>query len=306
MTKPTTKKAAAAEPEAPSTSTKKPANKSPMATTRGPAQASTSKLRKGTGTLRTKNRIITIYGTFKTRKTTSLRNLPKGRTKWIVSDSNCIPTLQALDAMPHDDDIYECPNVEEFRKVLEEMVTLCENEGPEALGIDWLAIDSYTQFSDWHQADVAKTTGQRFLGDDKANNGWQQFNAEFGACLDLIVSLSRYISVVGIVHAKDKFDPKKGMYSTFSLSPAMAERLGRMSNWILLKTFDEIVDDEKIAEAHANPDDEFYLIEDGVVFEDSFYTKPTSGWVASANSLKLKNPEPGNDLTVLLEKDGLL
>lgn len=266
-----------------------------------------SKLRKGSGTQRDTNRIITIYGTFKTRKTGSLMDLIKrGRCKVIASDSNAIPTLRALDAMPHADDIYEPRSVAELHEILEEAVTICENDGKDALGIDVLVIDSYTQFSDWHQASIAKETGQKFLGDNKMDNGWQRFNAEFGACLDLIVALSRYITVVGIVHAKDKFDLKKGQYASFSLSPAMAERLGRMSNWILLKSFEEVVDDAKLEEAKTNPDDPYYVIEDDKVYEDIFYTKPVSGFVASANTLKFRQQEPGRSLLALMEKDGLL
>lgn len=270
------------------------------------AQASKSKFRAGKGTARETNRVITIYGPFKSRKTTSISNLPMGRTKWICSDSNCIPTLRALGRMPHPDDIYEPGNIAEFREILEEMVALCETEGRDALGVDYLAIDSYTQFSDWHQQDVAKATGQRFLGDDKSNNGWQQFNAEFGGALDLLVALSRYITIVGIVHAKAKFDTKKGEYSSFSLSPAMSERLGRISNWILLKDLSEVIDDAKLEDARANPDDPFYSHEGDKVYEDIFYTKPTAGWVASVNTLALAEQEPGADLTVLLKKDGLL
>mgnify|MGYP000982372689 FL=1 len=37
-----------------------------------------------------------------------------------------------------------------------------------------------------------------------------------------------------------------------------------------------------------------------------FYTRPTNGWVASVNSLKLGAVEPGKDIRLLLEKDGLL
>lgn len=283
-------------------STKKEAVK-PAAKTAAPT-ASVSKLRKGTGTKRDTNRIITIYGPFKSRKTTSISNLPAGRTKWIFTDPNGVPTMRALGRLPHPDDIYEPSSLEEFRNLLEEMVSLCEADGRDALGVDFIAVDSYSQLADWHQQDVAKATGQRFLGDDKMNNGWQQFNAEFGSCLDLIVSLSRYVTVIGIVHASAKVDQKKGEYSAFSLPPKMAERLGRVSNWILLKTFEEVIDDEIIEKAKDG--DPNYTVEDGVAYEDVFFTKPVNGWVASANTLKFNQKEPGKDLTVLLEKDGLL
>lgn len=267
--------------------------------------ASVSKLRKGTGTKRDTNRIITIYGPFKSRKTSSISTLPAGRTKWIFTDPNGVPTMRALGRLPHPDDIYEPSSLDEFRTLLEEMVSLCESDGRDALGVDFIAIDSYSQLADWHQQDVAKATGQRFLGDDKMNNGWQQFNAEFGSCLDLVVSLSKYVTVIGIVHASAKVDQKKGEYSAFSLPPKMAERLGRISNWILLKTFEEVIDDEVIEKAKES-DDPLYSIEGGTVYEDAFFTKPVNGWVASANTLKFNQKEPGRDLTALLEKDGLL
>lgn len=287
------------------TKTSKPAAVEPSAT------ASVSKLRKGSGVASAGKRIITIYGAFKTRKTSSLRNLPAGRTKWILSDPNAVPTLVALDRLPHADDVYEVRSIEELRNLLEEMNTLCETEGPEALGIDFLVIDSYTQFSEWHQQDVAKSTGQRFLGDNNQNNGWNQFNAEFGACLDLVAALRRFITVIGIVHAKPKWDAKKGAFAAFSLSPAMSEKLGRMSNWILLKTFEEVIDDDKKKYAIDHPEDKRYTVEhlesgDTLVYEDIFFTRPTSGWIAAINSLKFAHEEPGDDITALFEKDGLL
>ncbi len=280
-------------------------SKEKKAPTQGPAKASVSKLPKGGGTNRDTNRIITIYGGFKTRKTTSVSTLPMGRTKWLVSDPNCVPTLKALGRLPHPDDIYEVNGVPKLRELLETFLQVAEAEGKEALGIDYLVLDSATQLSDWHQAQVARDTGQRFLGDNKSENGWAQFNAEFGACLDLFAMLAAYCHIVIIVHAKAKFDLKKGEFSSFSLSPGMSERLGRMSNWVLLKSFTEVVDDEKLAEAKAKPDDPYYSHENDLVYEDIFYTKPQSGWVASVNSLKMNAEEPGRSLLALLEKDGI-
>ena len=282
--------------------------------------ASVSKMPKGSGSRRVQTRVITVYGPFKSRKTTSLANLPAGRTKWVVSDPNAVPTLRALDRMPHEDDIYEVNNLESLREFLESTLKLAEDavdnkEDPRAaLGIDFLVLDSWTQFFDWLQQDIAKATGQRFMGDDDKNNGWQRFNAEFGACLDLWAALGRYVTVISIVHAKAKFDKKKGEYASFSLSPAMAEKLGRLSNWILLKNFDEVIDDTKREDAFANPEDPYYEVsgssedkkDDRIVYEDVFYTKPIGGYAASINSLKFRAQEPGKDITLLLEKDGLL
>lgn len=292
----------------PSTSSAAP--KPPVAT------ASVSKMPKGTGSRRIQTRVITVYGAFKTRKTTSLSNLPMGRTKWFTSDPNCIPTLTALGRLPHEDDIYEVKSLPQLRELLETTLKLAEdaeeagNDPREELGVDFLVLDSWTQFSDWHQQDVAKATGQRFLGDNDRDNGWQAFNAEMGACLDLWAALGRYVTVIGIVHAKEKFNKSKGEYASFSLSPAMAQKLGRLSNWILLKGLDEVIDDAAKDAALADKDNPIYSIEEDrgttLVYEDLFYTRPTNGWLASVNSLKLAPTEPGKDICILLEKDGLM
>lgn len=280
------------------------------------ALPSISELPKGGGTLRENTRVITIYGPAKCRKTTSLSKLPRGRTKWLMSDPNCAPTLRALNRLPHPDDIYELNTLDALRKFLEATLQLAEKtveEGRDVrkvLGIDFMVMDSWTQYADWHQKDTAEATGQRFMGDDEKNNGWTRFNAEFGACLDLWAALGRYITVIGIVHAKDKFDRKKGEYASFSLPPQMAQKLGRLSNWILLKDFNEVVDDTRKDEAFQNPDDPFFSIEEDrdqkLVFEDIFYTRPMNGYIASVNSMAFKASEPGKDICLLLEKDGLL
>ena len=288
--------------------TKKTASSTSGAPTPVAPVASKSKLRKGSGSRREKFRFITVYGPFKTRKTTSLSRLPMGKTKWICSDPNAVPTLRALGRLPHSDDLYEPNSLAETKEIIQEALALAEAD-PDSLGFDHLVLDSATQYSDMYQAAVAKETGQRFLGDDKGNNGWQQFNAEFGGFLDDLAALSKFCNVYVIVHAKAKFDAKKGEFSSFSLSPAMSERLGRLSNWVLLKDFTEVIDDAKLADAKEHPDDPFYCIEGDKVFEDIFYTKPTHGWVASVNSLILggnTGQEPGRDIVALLEKDGLL
>ena len=300
--------------------TKKTEKKStPAAST--PATASKSKLRKGTGSRRETNRIITIYGPFKTRKTGMCRNLPRGRTKWLISDPNCIPTLRALDKVPHADDVYEMTSLTDLVDFLEEALKMAEDavvEGRdpnEELGIDFLVLDSFTQFSDWHQQHIAASTGQRFLGDNEKENGWQLFNAQMGRALDCWAALSRYITCIGIVHAKSKVMKNKGEYAAFSLSPAMSERLGRLSNWILLKDFVEVIDDAErekaISEKDDPPVDSPYVVEaDGdegfKVYKDLVYTRPVGAYVASANSPKLLPTETGYDLCYLLRKDGLL
>jgi len=267
------------------------------------APPSKSKLRAGTGTKRNKTRFIVIYAQPKTRKTTSCANLPLGRTKWIASDSNCVATLDALGRLPHNDDIYEVSSLNEATSLTAEMLDLCEREGADALGIDFLVLDSFTQFSDWHQQDVSKETGQRYLG-EQAGLGWQQFNAEFGKLLDNLASLTRYVTVIGIGHMKESAFKKKGTNATLSLPPQMAEKLARLANWILFKTFEE-----KLEVADGFEGDEYVSVEEirgeKRYFESVLHTRPSGNVIATVNSFKLLAEEPG-DLVKLLEKDGLL
>lgn len=264
---------------------------------------SNSKLRPGTGSKRNKTRFIVIYGQPKTRKTTSCANLPMGRTKWIASDSNCVATLDALGRLPHNDDIYEVGSLHEAQTLTNEMLDLCEREGADALGIDFLVLDSFTQFSDWHQQDIAKETNQRYLG-EQAGMGWQQFNAEFGKLLDNLALLTRYVTVIGIGHMKESAFKKKGTNATLSLPPQMAEKLARLANWILFKTFEE-----KLEVADGFEGDEYVSVEEirgeKRYFESVLHTRPSGNVIATVNSFKLLAEEPG-DLLKLLEKDGLL
>lgn len=271
--------------------------------TKADAPASSSKLRPGTGTKRNKTRFIVIYGQPKTRKTTSCANLPLGRTKWIASDSNCVATLDALGRLPHNDDIYEVSSLNDAINLTNEMLDLCEKEGGDALGIDFLVLDSFTQFSDWHQQDIAKETSQRYLG-EQAGMGWQQFNAEFGKLLDNLAMLTRYVTVIGIGHMKESAFKKKGTNATLSLPPQMAEKLARLANWILFKTFEE-----KFEVADGFEGDEYISVEEvrgeKRYFESILHTRPSGNVIATVNSFKLLAEEPG-DLVKLLEKDGLL
>jgi hypothetical protein len=276
------------------------------ATRESTREATVSALRPGSGSKRSTARIITIYGPPKTRKTTSVSRLVEKRTKWLLSDPNAVPTLQSLDRMPADEDIYEVGSLEEAAELANEMLRICNEQGPEALGIDFLVVDSLTQFSDWHQRKVAEETGQRFMGDAGNGTGWQQFNAEFGNFVDGLVSLSRFgISVVFVAHSKDKLPKGKGEWAVLNLPPQMATKVARLSNWILFKRFEELIPegDEEPAES-----DTVSVLEVGgkkLYFFDSLRTMPLEGWTASVNSLKLAPDEPG-DLVKLLEKDGLL
>lgn len=267
------------------------------------AVASNSKLRPGKGSKRAKTRLITIYGLPKTRKTTSCANLPAGRTKWIAADSNCCATLDALGRLPHEDDLYEVGSLLDAVQLTNEMLDLAEAEGPDALGIDFLVVDSITQFSDWHQQDIAKETVQSFLG-ERAGEGWQKFNAEFGKFLDNLASLTRYVTVIVIGHMKESAGKKKGTYATLSLPPQMAEKLARLTNWLLFKTFEE-----KLEVADGFEGDEYISVEEvrgeKRYYESVLHTRSMGKILASVNSFKLLAEEPG-DLTKLLEKDGLL
>lgn len=266
----------------------------------------TSQLRPGGGSKRIKTRLITIYGPPKTRKTTACAGLPIGRTKWLISDSNCVPTLRSLDRLPADEDIYEVASLTEAVELTNEMVKLAQEQGVEALGIDFLVGDSLTQFSDWHQKAVAAETGQRFMGDAGNGAGWQQFNAEFGNLLDNFTLLSQLgVTVVLICHSKDKLAKGKGEWAVLNLPPQMAAKVGRLSNWVLFKQFEELV----VAEGEPEPEGPLVEVVEREgkkwYFRNALRTVPLDGWTASINSLKFDPDEPG-DLAKLLEKDGLL
>lgn len=266
-----------------------------------------SALRPGKGSQRVKARRILIYGPPKSRKTTAVSTLPIGRTKWLVSDPNTVPTLVALGRLPADEDIYEVTSLEESKELVKEMLKLVEEQGVESLGIDFLVDDSLTQYSDWHQKKVAEETGQRFMGDAGDGTGWQQFNAEFGEYLDDLVRLTHAgITVVSIAHSKDKLPKGKGEWGCLNLPPQMAAKAARLSNWILFKTFEE-----KVPEDENNPPSGEYISAETdpsgktSYYESILWTKPCGGWNASVNSLRLNHRECG-DLVKLLEKDGLL
>lgn len=266
----------------------------------------TSALRPGGGSKRIKSRNILIYGPPKSRKTTAAASLPIGRTKWLISDPNCVATLRALGRLPADEDLYEVDSLKAANELVEEMLTIAREQGADALGIDWLVNDSLTQYSDWHQKVVAAETGQRFMGDAGDGSGWQQFNAEFGDFLDNLALLTQLgVSVVSIAHSKDKLPKKKGEWACLNLPPQMSAKAARLSNWILFKTFEE-----KVQEGDDPPSGPFISAETGedgktAYFESVLWTKPLDGWNAAVNSLKLNHAEAG-DLATLLKKDGLL
>jgi hypothetical protein len=265
---------------------------------------SMSKLTPGKGSKRKKTRFISIFGVPKTRKTGSCSTLPRGRTKWLVSDSNCVPTLDMLKRLPHDEDLHECSSLQEALMFTNEALDLAEREGADALGIDYLVVDSVTQFNDWHQQEVAKQTNQSYMGETKEGNGWQQFNAEFGKFFDNLARLTSYCTVICIGHIKESAFKKKGQYATLSLPGQMAEKLARLSNWLLYKTFDELLEVPEGTEA-----DDFITVEEEEngtkrYFESVLWTKAVGNILASVNSSDLKTKEPG-DLYKMLQKANL-
>lgn len=256
----------------------------------------------GKGSERINSRFIIDYGAPKSEKTTAASYLEGA--KWIVSDPNCIPTLDALGRLPPDEDIYEVSSVPAAREVLGKMIDVCKTHGAKGLGCTAVVADSLTQFQDWHEQDVAQATNQRFMGDNKKEGGWQQFNAEFGAFIDDLGVLSRYITVVAIAHAKEKnMDASKGDWAGLNLRPQMALKAGRTANWVLYQSKRTIAVDSSFK------GDEFTRVEkdkDGksIGTEVIIHTRPVGFWMAAVNAKNLRAEEPAN-LAELLRKEGL-
>lgn len=269
-----------------------------------------SKMSPGKGGQRSTKRFIIIYSPGKVGKTAAASKL---NAKWIVSDPNALPTLQALGRLPAPSDIYEVTNLAEARAIVAEALKVAEEHGPGALGAEAFVFDSLTQWLDWHQEDIAQQTSQRFLGDNQKNNGWQHFNADFGRFIDDLVRLSQYVHVVGLCHANVKADPGKGQWAGISLNPKMAERVGRSCNWLLYMTSRDLSAGEA---KNIGADDAYVSVNEGRIdlngaptkryTERILHTVPVDGgWHASAAGRTLKAEEVP-DLVVLLEKEGLL
>lgn len=281
----------------------------------------------GNGTANTSRRLIIIYGLPKVRKTTSVSKLFGRRVKWLVSDSNCLPTLESVNRKPHPSDIYRVRTLQEAKDFLQKILNAAEEHGVEKLGFDILAVDSLTRFFDWHKEEIARITGQRFMGDNKENNGWQQFNAEYGTFLDMLAQVAELVLVIAIGHslpkpsgdkALDAFK-KKGEWAALNLSPAMAEKSARLANWILYQTLDTRYVDS--SEPGALESDAFITAEqlpNGTIkhIEVVIHTTPydAGGYTfsASVNSKLNENEKPTleaeepGDLDYILVKEGLL
>lgn len=306
------------------------ATKTKKATSAAPMQyapPTRSLLEKGAGSHRTNNRLIIIYGPPKVRKTTSVSKLHGRKVKWLVSDPNCVPTLRALGRMPHPDDLYEMTSLQQAKDLLLKMLNVIEEHGVEGLDCEAVVLDSLTQFFDWHKDEISRITGQRYMGDNQQNNGWQQFNAEFGGFLDMLAQLARFVHVICIGHAVAKPNQdkaleqfkKKGSWAGLSLSPGMAEKAGRLANWVLYQTLDTRYVDKD--EPDSLTSDDFItaeLLSNGSVkhTEVIIHTTTFDVFSASVNSRMvdkegggtrpvLEAEEPG-DLDFILVKEGLL
>jgi hypothetical protein len=259
-----------------------------------------SALKAGTGSKRVKTRVITLYGPPKTGKTTAASTLPIGNTKWLITDQNCIPTLDSADRLPPDEDIYEITSLSQAKNLLLDMID-CAKE--DSLGRDYVVFDSLTALADIHQTELARLTGQRFLGDNQKNNGWQLYNAEFGTVMDILSDLGRYVTVVCIAHSAAKSDPTKGDYHGLNLTPKMAERAGRTGNWILYMTATSTSAED------GDEDTEFSQILETPSgkrrIERVIHTVPVGFWPAAASSRVKLDPEEPPDIYKLLKKAGL-
>ena len=254
----------------------------------------------GKGSERINSRLIVVYGGPKCRKTTSASHLTGA--KWIVSDANCIPTLTALGRLPPDEDLYEVDGIAAGRQVTQEAIKIAEEHGSKALPPAFV-YDSITQFQDWHEQDVAQATNQRFMGDNKKEGGWQQFNAEFGSFIDEIGVLSRYVTCVVIAHAKEKSDGSKGEWAGLNLKPQMALKLARTANWVLYQSI------RNFAAAESDQSDEFVNVWKDVNgnlrgTEVIINTQTVGFWTAAVNARHLEPEEPAN-LAAILKKEGL-
>jgi hypothetical protein len=272
------------------------------------APASESMLPAGTASGRIHTRNIIIYGPAKSRKTTTCSTLPRGRTKWVMSDSNCLPTLRALRRVPHPNDQYPVKSLDQAIELVDKCLEIVEEHGRSALGIDSMVFDSDTQFSDWHQAHIARESGQRFLGDNDKDNGWQAFNARFGYYLDAKARLSEHINVISICHTKPGAKPGKTTFAGLNLPPQMAGKAERLANWILFKTFSGVEETdigdvpEEFREETGEGDNRRY-------WQNCLWLKPIEGWSASFSAeneeLQKLDRVPG-DLYELMKRDGLL
>lgn len=267
----------------------------------------TSKLEPGTGSSRTRTRFIVLYGGPGTGKTTACSKIPDA--KWLVTDSNCVPCLQANGQLPPEENIYELKSLMEIREWTEKALAVAKEHGAEALGCSCIILDSITQTSDWHKEDVANATNQTFLGERKGGEGYQKFNAEFGGLIDALASLSRYVTVVVVAHAKEKPpDAVKGQWAGINLSPDAAFKLSFKANWVIRQYARNYIVEK------GTKGDEFTVVKDTgtdvwEAEERAIRLTPGDGWMTKINTHTIKIEEEWRvapDMAKLLEREGLL
>lgn len=289
-------------------------------TSNGVTPVGTLKLIEGTGGgIAEKHLFIVPYGAPKVGKTFAAATLEPKRTKWLISDPNSLATLRAIDRLPPKKHIYVVKSLTEARSVLGNFLDVADaadqaGEIPaDVFDADALVVDSGTQFSDWHKEDVARETGQRWLGDNQKENGWDRFNHEFGGFVRDLTSLARYIHVVLICHANQKPNIQKGDWAGLSLSPQMSELVARSANWLLFMTARDLTEEHVVklaGEAGLKGKNPFIAVVEGRGDEKRYTervinTQPVGGWNASAAGQKVKAEEPPS-IRALLEKEGLL
>lgn len=266
-----------------------------------------SMLDPGTGSTRTRTRFIVLYGPPGTGKTTACSVIPNA--KWIATDSNCIPALQALDRLPSNEDIYELKSLVEVKEWCTKAVSVAKEHGAEALGCSAVVFDSITQLSDWHKEDVATATGQTFLGESKPGEGYQKFNSEFGGLVDALASLSRYVTVIVIGHSKEKPpDNARSQWAGINLSPDAAFKLSFKANWVIRSFARSFI----VVKGTAGS--EFVTIKETdsdvwEAMERGIYLAPRDGWMTKINAKSIdvtKEDKVLPDMFKLLEREGLL
>ena len=303
---------------------KKGNNGSNGASAGSPVASSGSGFQPGKKATRSGKRFIVVYGAPKGRKTTAVSTLFGRKVKWLISDSNALPTLEALHRVPHPDDTYEVSSLFDAKQLLQQLLEYARAN--DALDFDVLVCDSVTQYFDWAQAEAAKNTNQRFLGDVKDNNGYQLFNADFGEFIELLAQVSQYVHVIAIAHSKappsdDKARAafkKKGEWGGLNLSPAMAAQLARKANWLLYQTIETRYEEDTPENRQSDDFITAELLPNGTVkhTEVLIHTTPVDLYTGSANSKMvtkedgsvhplLDAEEPGS-LELILVKEGLL
>lgn len=267
-------------------------------------------LPKGTGANIKRTRLIVIYSAGGKQGKTGACSAIKG-AKWVVSDPNCVHTLDVLDRMPGNDDIYM---VSDFGGAQELLVQYLEagDEAEGDLGIPALVIDSATAYYESLTNQVARQTGQAYIGarrEKGADNGWMSVINEWSKFVHNLTELSKMTNVIVICHGKERAEVEganstgKSEWHGISLGPKCAERLMNAANIILFcetktSTYAEgsPVAEDEVVEATAKGTK--------VLTRRRIYTRPYGRWPAQGGT-KLNPHEPA-DMSKIMKKLGLL